>query len=406
VRHFERTACRTQQDWEHWTATREHRYTIGVEEEAMLLDVHSHALAQRAETVIDTLEPSLVRHLSPETHSGVLELKTGVHERAGRATSELAGTRRELSRQLRPLGLCAAAAGCYPLQAEEPVGVSSSPRYRALEESLRTLVHRAPTMALHVHVGVPDPEDAVVMLGRLSAAVPLLIALSANSPICEGRDGGFASERIAIFQAFPRTGIARQFESYADYVASIGTMIDACAIPDPTFLWWDVRLNPAIGTVEVRAMDAQIATADNAGIIALVQCLARLSLEDEPLAPRPSPEVLTENRFLAARDGLDAVLIDPERSELVPVRETVELAVRRCRPHAAVLGCSLELEHVLRLAAFNGAARQRRAMLRGGPTAVATMLAAAFDADSRQPSAPHFTPPAPLEPEMPATVAV
>jgi len=372
----------------------------------MLLDVQSHALAQRAEAVIDTLEPSLVRHLTPETHSGVLELKTGVHQRTGRAAAELAGTRRELSRQLRPLGLCAAAAGCYPLQADEPVGVSTSPRYRALEESMRTLVHRAPTMALHVHVGIPDPEEAVVLLGRLSAAVPLLIALSANSPICEGRDGGFASERVAIFQAFPRTGIARQFESYDHYVASIGTMIDAGAIPDPTFLWWDVRLNPAIGTVEVRAMDAQITTADNAAIIALVQCLARMSLEEEPLTPRPSPEVLAENRFLAARDGLDAALIEPEGGKLVPVRETVELAVRRCRPHAAVLGCSLELERVLQLAAFNGAARQRRAMLGGGPAAVATLLATAFEADSYRPSAPRFTRPAPLDPEMYAKEAI
>jgi glutamate---cysteine ligase / carboxylate-amine ligase len=366
----------------------------------MLLDLQSHALAQHAEIVIGTLEPRLARHLTPETHSGVLELKTGVHQRVRRAAAELGATRRDLSRQLRPLGLCAAAAGCYPLQADEPIGVSTSPRYRALEESMRALVHRAPTMALHVHVGVPDPEEAIVLLGRLSATVPLLIALSANSAICEGRDGGFASERIAIFQAFPRTGIARQFESYEDYVASIGTMIDAGAIPDPTFLWWDVRLNPAIGTVEVRAMDAQIATADSAAIIALVQCLARLSLEEEPLAPRPSPEVLAENRFLAARDGLDALLIDPERGELVPVRETVELAVRRCRPHAAVLGCSFELERVRQLAALDGAARQRRAMLRGGPAAVTSMLATAFEADSYRPSASRSTRPAPLDPEM------
>ncbi len=372
----------------------------------MLLDLESHHLAQRAETVIGALDPQLADHLTPETHAGVLELKTGIHQRVRRAAADLGGTRRELSRQLRPLGLRAAAAGCYPLEANEPVGVSTSPRYRALEETMRALVHRPPTMALHVHVGVPDPDEAVVLLGRLSAAVPLLIALSANSPVCQGRDGGFASERIAIFQAFPRTGIARQFDSYDDYVRSIDTMIGAGAIPDPTFLWWDVRLNPAIGTVEVRAMDAQIATADSAAIVALVQCLARLSLEEEPLAPRPSPEVLAENRFLAARDGLDAVLIDPERGELVPVRETVQLAVRRCRPHAAVLGCSLELEGVLQLAALNGAARQRRAMISGGPGAVTRMLATAFEADSYRPSAPRITRPASAEPAASAEVVV
>jgi len=394
----ERPPCRTQGDWQRWAAIRGQSYTIGVEEEVILLEVKSHALAQCAETVIDQLEPSLAQHLTPETHSGVLELKTGVHQRVRDAAAELGATRRELNRQLRPLGLCAASVGCYPLQAGEPIGISTSPRYQAIEESMRALVHRAPTMALHVHVGVLDPEDAVLLLGRLSAVVPLLIALSANSPVCEGRDGGFASERIAIFQAYPRTGIAREFKSYDEYVASIGTMIDAGAIPDPTFLWWDVRLNPAIGTVEVRAMDAQVATADSAAIVALIQCLARLSLEEGPLAPRPSPEVLAENRFLAARDGLDALLIDPERGELVPVCETVELAVRRCRPHAAVLGCSVELERVLQLAALGGAARQRRAMLRGGPAALARMLATTFEADPYRPSAPRFTRPAPLEP--------
>jgi carboxylate-amine ligase len=257
------------------------------------------------------------------------------------------------------MGLTAAAAGTHPLAVWQETKVSSAMRYRLLDQSMRLLGRREPTMALHVHLGVPDPEDAVRLLNGLRCSVPVLLALSANSPFWQGRDGGFASTRTLIFQAFPRTGLPRYFEDYSDYVETVDGLIASHAIPDPSFLWWDVRLQPTLGTVEVRVMDAQSTVGDVAPLVALIQSLARRELEAAPSEILPSPEMLAENRFLAARDGMDARLIDPTYRCLVPVRDMLEDLVAECRPHALALGCADVLEQVPQLAAETGADRQR-----------------------------------------------
>jgi carboxylate-amine ligase len=136
-------------------------------------------------------------------------------------------------------------------------------------------------------------------------------------------------------------------------------LIASGAVPDASFLWWDVRLQPTLGTVEVRVMDSQTTLAEVAPLVALIQSLARLALEQES-SPLPSSAlVLAENRFLAARDGMDAHLIDPAARSLVPVRETLEAVLDECRPHAVALGCAGALDRVRGLAAATGADRQR-----------------------------------------------
>jgi carboxylate-amine ligase len=240
--------------------------------------------------------------------------------------------------------------------------VSDAPRYRALEESMRTLVRREPTMALHVHVGVPDAEDAVRLLNAVRPILPILLALSANSPFSQRGDSGFASMRRSIFQAFPRTGTPRWFASYSDYVDAIDGLVGSGALPDPSFLWWDVRLQPRLGTVELRVMDAQSTVADIESLVALIQSFARLALEGGFVPERSGPEVVEENGFLAARDGMDARLIDPAERRLVPVRDLLAGLLDECRPHAARLGCAVELEGVRTLAACNGAMRQRESL--------------------------------------------
>jgi glutamate---cysteine ligase / carboxylate-amine ligase len=196
------------------------------------------------------------------------------------------------------------------------------------------------------------------VLNGLRRAVPVLLALSANSPFSKGHDTGFASARTVIFQGFPRTGTARQFLDYADYVGAVDELIGSGAVPDPSFLWWDVRLQPTLGTVEFRVMDAQTTVADTGALVSLVRSLARLELEGDPVST-PSPEVLAENRFLAARDGLDARLIDPELRSLVPVKALLEAQLERCWEYADPIS-AVELERVRRLTASNGAERQRQ----------------------------------------------
>jgi glutamate---cysteine ligase / carboxylate-amine ligase len=366
------------QRWARWNDAFDRGYTVGAEEEVMLLDAADHALSQCSDAVLARLPGRLADHVAPETHAAVIELATGVHTGVAGIVAELARLRLQLADALDGMGLCVASAGTYPLVSSVESRVSGSERYRMVAESMRALARREPTLALHVHVGVPDPDDAIRVLNGLRGAVPLLLALSANSPFSQARDTGFASSRTVIFQGFPRTGTARSFADYADYVDAVDGLISSGALPDPSFLWWDVRLQPMLGTVEVRVMDAQSTVADSEALIALVQSLAHLELTDEPPGLEVGPEVLAENRFLAARDGLNARLIDPVKRRLLPVRELVEKVLERCGPHAAALGCSVELGRIQTLAAANGADRQRAQAADTGVVELVSTLSAQF----------------------------
>lgn len=363
--------------WARWNPGLGRRYTIGVEEEVMLIRLSDHLPTYSSERVLRRLPKELADHVSPETHSSVIELATGVHLDVHGAAAELAGLRARLVAELRDIGLGAASAGTYPIPAVGDTGVTSVGRYTVVADSMRALTRREPTLALHVHVGVPDPDDAVRLMNGLRGALPLLLALSANSPYSDGRDSGFASARTVIFQGFPRTGTPRCYTSYADYVAAVDAMFASGALPDPTYLWWDIRLQPSLGTVEIRAMDAQTCVADSAGLVALVQALARMVLEGDPPTREIGPEVLAENRFLAARDGLQARLIDPVDRCLVPIRGLIETLVHRCRPYCDAIG-AVELERINRLLVANGADRQRGWVRENGMLALPSTLARRF----------------------------
>ena len=232
-------------------------WTVGIEEEVMLLDPVSWRLAQISDSLLPELSPRLAGKVSAETHACTLELATGVHSTVRSAAAELYSLRATLAAELHGLGLRAAVAGTHPLAHGHEIEVSGGARYRLLHEGLRVLARREPTFALHVHVGVPDAELAVRAADRLRAHLPLILALSANSPFWAGRDSGMASARTPLFQAFPRAGVPRRANTYAAYVERLDVLLRAEAFPEPTFVWWDVRLQPRFGTVEVRIADAQ-----------------------------------------------------------------------------------------------------------------------------------------------------
>lgn len=349
----------------------------------MLLDPDGWSLAQRADSVLAALSPDLSPHVTAETHACAVELQTGVHASVAGAVEELRRLRAELAAELEPLGLRAASAGTHPFARWPETVVSAGERHQFVYGSMRELARREPTFALHVHVGIPTPEGAIRLINRLRAYLPLLLALSANSPFWQGRDTGLASARTPLFQVFPRVGIPREFRSYDEYVDTVDLLIRCGAVPEPTFLWWDIRAQPRFGTVEVRIMDAQSAVEDTAALLALVQCLARVELESGFVSRSvvTAPEVIAENRFLAERDGVDARLIDPDREARVPVRAQVEELVAACASHARALGCAEELASVLRLAECNGTVRQRSAFGEGDRLpAVVAGLAESFTA--------------------------
>lgn len=373
--------------WARWAGPHElGPYTLGIEEEVMLLDAHSWALAHRIDSVLPRLPDSRIGSFTAETHGSALEIQTGVHGRVGAAIAELGALRAELDAVLRPLSMRAAAAGTHPFAVWQEIVVSAGARYQFVYGSMRELARREPTFGLHVHVGVADPEAAIHAANRLRTHIPLLLALSVNSPFWQGRDTGLASARTPLFQAFPRVGIPRAFSGYAEYVESVDVLIRCDAVPEPTFLWWDVRPQPRFGTVEVRIMDAQTRLADTAAITALVQCIVRAEVEGDGLLEREMPqEVLAENRFLAARDGMDAELIEPELGGRVPARELLADLVATCRPHALALGCEAELAGVTALGERTGAQRQiEGAAALGSLPRLVGVLAADFLAGGRR----------------------
>jgi carboxylate-amine ligase len=354
-------ASRTAPAWADWAGPHEDGpYTVGIEEEVMLLDQLTWALAHRIDSVLPRLPHGRTTSFTAETHGSALEIQTGVHGKISDAMAELGALRGELEETLRPLSMRAASAGTHPFAVWQEIVVSAGERYQFVYGSMRELARREPTFGLHVHVGVPDAEGAIHAANRLRTEIPLLLALSVNSPFWQGRDTGLASARTPLFQAFPRVGVPRAFASYEEYVESVDVLIRSGAVPESTFLWWDVRPQPRFGTVEIRIMDAQTTLADTAGLAALVQSLVRFEVEEgsQTYDCGIPPEVLNENRFLAARDGMDAELIQPDLNERIPAKALLEDLLVSCRPHAEALGCLEELESVGRLADRTGARRQ------------------------------------------------
>jgi len=365
--------------WSAWKTS--HPWGLGVEEEVMILETDSGELAQVDDDVLPRLERRLGGRVCSETHRGVVELVTAPHDTVGGIVGELTATRAEIEAALAPDGMCVAAAGTHPTATWEQTGVSSGGRHQLVLSTMAGLARREPTFALHVHVGVPDPDDAVRLMGRLRRHLPLLLALSANSPFWQGRDAGMASTRTSLFGAFPRTGLPPCLNDYDEWIDAVDLLVRSEAIPDPTFLWWDVRPQPRFGTLELRVMDTQTRTQDTAALVALTQALARLELTDGTCdTPGPGAEqALLENRFLAARDGMDAELIDAGTRTRRPVRAMLAEALEATAAHAQDLGCAVELEGVAALAREPGALRQRRlAAAGGGPEAVGGALAAQF----------------------------
>ncbi len=372
-------------DWAVWQ--RSAPYTLGAEEEVMLLDPADWSLAQRADDVMAELPEELDGKVDSETQGAVLELTSAPHRDVAGLSAELIGLREALEGELATLGLRAASAGTHPSTVWQETVVSSADRYQEVYGSMRELARREPTFALHVHVGVADPEQAIRLVNSMRGYLPLLLALSVNSPFWQGRDTGLASARTPLFQAFPRVGIPRRFDGFADWVETVALLIDCGAFPEPTFLWWDVRPQPRFGTVEVRILDAQGTVGETAALCALVQSLARLEIEQgyvsEELISRV--EVLDENRFIAARDGMDARLIDPRLGRRVPAREQLAALLEACAPHAAALGCTAELASIEPLLMRRTGADRQVQVARASEKRLPGLVAAMADAFCEDP---------------------
>jgi glutamate---cysteine ligase / carboxylate-amine ligase len=337
--------------------------TVGVEEEFMLLDRQSLDLVQQVERILAAERRGAFAELvSEELFESLIELHTPV-------CASVADVEREL-RRLRTHGLAIAdseglrlgAAGTHPFSLFERQRVTGRERYRALVDDLQYAARRELIFGTHVHVAVDDPDRAVRVVGALQAHMGELVALSASSPFWRGELTGLASCRHLIFSAFPRSGPPPQFSSYEEFAAVIGELVDCGCIEDYTRTWWDVRLHPRFGTVEVRVMDAVSRVEDAVALTAYVQALvAHYVAADQDGEAVPSRHsVLThENKWRAARYGLQATVIDLAHGGPIPITELIERTLREIAPGTHAIGCDRELEGVRRIVRDgNGADRQ------------------------------------------------
>jgi carboxylate-amine ligase len=342
-------------------------FTLGIEEELLLVDGHTRRLAHSGHSVLEAM--NLPEELAgSEAYAAQIELRTRVCRDVEEATVQLARSRAAAL----DAGATLMGVGIHPAAELGDVELSEGKRYRRVSEAMRGLLRRTPEAALHVHVGMPDAETAIRVCNGLRSHLPLLQGLSANSPWWFGADSGLASARYAIVRAYPQRGLPPTFRDFDDYEAKVEAVRAAGELEDYTLIWWDIRPHPRLGTVEVREMDSQAPLEDAAALAALVQALARLEAERNVADGLPA-EALEQSTFRASRDGVEAVLL--HRDAMRPLREVARNTIELVRPHARELGSEAALEGVERiLREGGGAGRQRAANRRGGVEAMLALL--------------------------------
>lgn len=327
--------------------------SLGVEEELLLVD-DALELATTSEAVLERVPPELAGRVSSEIFTEQIEIKTGVCHGPGQVLEELGQARRGIDE----IGFPLLAVGLHPAAPAGQAKLVEKPRYEVVREDFGDLLGNPPC-GLHVHVGMPDPDTAVRLANAFRLYLPVLQALSANSPFREGADSGHASARTSVVRAYPRFQVPRLFRDYEDFCRVADQLIAAAGVDDYTYIWWDVRPHPKLGTVEVRALDVLTDVAASAAIAGLIQAIAAKELDD------PTPhvlyrEALEESYFQAASHGLDAeILLDDDSP--APAREVARRVLESTRPYARDLGgedAFGELERILREG--NGADAQRR----------------------------------------------
>jgi carboxylate-amine ligase len=322
-------------------------YTLGIEEELMIVDARSMELVPAIEEMIEGVPHETQGQVKPELIQSVLEIATDVCRNIGEASGQLEDLRRRVRETAQAKGLDIGSAATHPFAHWEDQRIVKRERYREIVEMLGFVARQELLFGLHVHVGIDDADKAIHVANGMRVHIPILLALSTNSPFWRGRATGLKSSRTPIFRLLPRVGLPPRFESWEEYCSRLDFMVEARAVPDYTFLWWDVRPHPNLGTVELRSCDAQTRLEHTVAIAALAQAMAKELAEHFEagyrLAPFPA-ELLEENKWLAARYGIQGDLIDLPQSTRVATAELARRLFERLRPHARELGSEREFD--------------------------------------------------------------
>jgi carboxylate-amine ligase len=344
--------------------------TLGVEEELMILDAATLDQAGAVQALLDGVAGrELPGALKTELFASVVELATGVCADVAEADAAVRALRTAAAEAAAAHGLALAAAGTHPFARPEAQPVVDEQRYTAMVGFFGIAARRQGVQGLHVHVGMPSGEEAWNALEWLLPWLPLVLALSANSPWLAGEQTGLASNRAPVLTELPRAGAPPALGSYAGFVEWVDRLAELGVMPDYTRLWWDVRPHPRLGTLEIRMPDQPTSAAATTRLVALVQALAATGLESD--ATPFDRGLYAQNRWTAARFGPEAQLIHPDATRVAPVPELWGELLDVLRPTADRLGTTALLEE-LDPATCEGAAQ----LATGDPRTAAAELVA------------------------------
>jgi carboxylate-amine ligase len=333
----------------------------------MLLDPQTFDLVQHVDTILTAaMDGEFDDRIGPELMQSVLEISTPICKTAGDVDRELRKLRAHVGRAAHSHDLRVGSAGTHPFSLFERQRITARDRYRNLVDQLQYVARRELIFGCHIHVAVDDADKAVHVISALLVHLSELLALSASSPFWRGEPTGLASSRQMVFAAFPRSGPPPRFRDYEDYAEVVGQLEKTGCIADYTHIWWDVRPHPRFGTIEVRVMDAITRVEETVAITAYVQGLVKHYSELYDAGkelPGYHRILVTENKWLGARYGLEAPVMDlvTGRRNRVPIAQLIRRTLRDIEPHARELGSDRELEGIREILGHgNGSDRQLR----------------------------------------------
>jgi carboxylate-amine ligase len=324
-------------------------FTLGVEEEFQIVDPQSGELRSHVSELLASSAPMLGEQIKREMHQSIVEVGTRICADVGELREEIFRNRRELANAAERVGLAVAAAGTHPFSRWEDQIISPGVRYDNIVEELQQLARSLLIFGLHVHVGLPDRSVMIDLMNEVRYFLPHLLALSTSSPFWMGRNTGLKSYRTTIFRRFPRTGVPDRFDSWSEYENYIQLLVDLHSIDDAKKIWWDVRPHPTFGTLEVRVCDVptnpETAVMLGALVQAVVVKLYRLRIRNQGFRIYRRA-LIEENKWRAARYGLDGKLIDFGRRAEVPMRHLAVELLEFIDDVVDELGSRRAVEHV------------------------------------------------------------
>ncbi len=367
------------------------RASLGIEVETAIVNVSDGALACAAPEVLAILGQGHPggEHpkVKPELYQCTLEIITGICQTVAEARADLQASMDEVRTVLEPLGLDIISAGVHPFTPWEELERSAGERYAGIIDRLQWTGRRLTTHGIHYHVGIRSAEKAIAITNAMATYLPMLLALSVSSPFHNGNDTGLASVRTKIFESLPTTGLPPRLEDWNEFERFMEAMISAGTISTIREVWWDIRPHPNFGTIELRMCDAMPTLTEICALAALSQCLVQYLddlIDSGQQLPRNQVWMLRDNKWRAARFGLNADLVVNSAGTVRPVVEIIEDTLEQLQPTARALQCEAELADVHRILAGRPSADRQRSVFEetGDLTDVVAALRAEFRTDT------------------------